>query len=303
LFFTSHLLKNETKTQSLFGISINPTKHRKTLDIGTIAVLYLTGLFEVHYQSVQYFTSSNSAASLPVAYHLLFCAVLVYFLKKSQSILFKKLAIGLSLLNILLYILLFSRIPLDELQENIILITASTIAFWLHYVSLACVVFFGLMVWQDTKTTDSLALADKKWFGWIAAVAVVFVASNEMLLHGLQFLTEPIFANSTKAYSQGTDIYDKAQMVLVKAAFPILWGGVAFVFLTIGIKNQWQNLRIIALALLGLTIVKLFVYDISNVSETGKIIAFILLGVLILVMSFAYQKIKKIVLKDDENGN
>ena len=58
-------------------------------------------------------------------------------------------------------------------------------------------------------------------------------------------------------------------------------------------------LRIIALALLGLTILKLFLYDISNISETGKIISFILLGILILIISFVYQKIKVLVI--DEN--
>ncbi|EMY3481756.1 hypothetical protein AAIP42_002695, partial [Flavobacterium psychrophilum] len=41
-----------------------------------------------------------------------------------------------------------------------------------------------------------------------------------------------------------------------------------------------------------------FVYDISNVSETGKIIAFILLGVLILIISFVYQKLKILVIDD-----
>jgi cbb3-type cytochrome oxidase subunit 3 len=40
------------------------------------------------------------------------------------------------------------------------------------------------------------------------------------------------------------------------------------------------------------------VYDIKNVSETGKIIAFILLGVLILVISFVYQKIRKLVVDE-----
>ena len=57
-------------------------------------------------------------------------------------------------------------------------------------------------------------------------------------------------------------------------------------------------MRIIALSLLGLTIIKLFIYDISNVSETGKIIAFILLGVLILIISFVYQKLKVLVSDD-----
>ena len=49
---------------------------------------------------------------------------------------------------------------------------------------------------------------------------------------------------------------------------------------------------------MGITILKLFIYDIKNVSETGKIVAFILLGVLILVISFVYQRVKKLVVDE-----
>ena len=76
-----------------------------------------------------------------------------------------------------------------------------------------------------------------------------------------------------------------------------------YFLLIIGIKKQWKNLRIISLSLLGLTILKLFIYDIKNVSETGKIVAFILLGVLILIISFVYQKVKKLVVDDVPKTN
>ena len=66
------------------------------------------------------------------------------------------------------------------------------------------------------------------------------------------------------------------------------------------LQKQIKSIRIIALALLGITIAKLFVYDINNISETGKIIAFILLGILILIISFVYQKIKVLVIDDDK---
>ena len=57
-------------------------------------------------------------------------------------------------------------------------------------------------------------------------------------------------------------------------------------------------MRIVALTLLGITIVKLFLFDIKNVSVPGKIVTFILLGVLILIISFVYQKIKVLVIED-----
>jgi len=54
---------------------------------------------------------------------------------------------------------------------------------------------------------------------------------------------------------------------------------------------------------LGITILKLFLFDIRNASETGKIIAFILLGILILIISFVYQKLKVLVLDDKQQPN
>ncbi len=58
-------------------------------------------------------------------------------------------------------------------------------------------------------------------------------------------------------------------------------------------------MRIAALSLIGITILKLFVYDIRNVSKGGKIGAFIVLGIVLLVISFTYQKIKSIILDEE----
>jgi uncharacterized membrane protein len=85
-------------------------------------------------------------------------------------------------------------------------------------------------------------------------------------------------------------------------ALPVLWGAIAFVFLSAGIKRQVKQLRIIALAVLALTLIKLFTYDIKDVSEAGKIIAFIILGIVLLVMSFMYQKIKALILEEDQTA-
>ncbi|HRH12206.1 MAG TPA: hypothetical protein PLU73_11860, partial [Bacteroidia bacterium] len=51
------------------------------------------------------------------------------------------------------------------------------------------------------------------------------------------------------------------------------------------------------------TLIKLFFYDIKDVSEAGKIVAFILLGLMLLVMSFMYQKIKAILMDDSQNND
>jgi uncharacterized membrane protein len=44
---------------------------------------------------------------------------------------------------------------------------------------------------------------------------------------------------------------------------------------------------------------KLFLFDIRNISEGGKIAAFIMLGILLLIISFMYQKLKKMIIDDE----
>lgn len=55
------------------------------------------------------------------------------------------------------------------------------------------------------------------------------------------------------------------------------------------------------ITLFGVTLVKLFLFDIQGASEGARVAAFISLGVLLLVMSFLYQKLK-VLLKDDHNA-
>lgn len=88
-----------------------------------------------------------------------------------------------------------------------------------------------------------------------------------------------------------------------KFGYAVLWGVIAFVYMIIGMQKKDRITRIIALSILLITLLKLFILDIQGINEVGKIIAFILLGVLLLVMSFMYQKIKKIVFDDDSKSN
>ena len=72
----------------------------------------------------------------------------------------------------------------------------------------------------------------------------------------------------------------------------------SFVFLFIGMKKSNKTFRVIGLILIAVTLIKLFTYDIKDASPAGKIVAFIILGVVLLVISFMYQKIKALLLDD-----
>jgi len=86
----------------------------------------------------------------------------------------------------------------------------------------------------------------------------------------------------------------------VKAGLTIVWAVFSFVIMWLGMRYKYKTLRIISLSLFSLALLKLFLSDISNISEGGKIAAFIMLGILLLVISFMYQRLKKIIIDNEE---
>ena len=54
------------------------------------------------------------------------------------------------------------------------------------------------------------------------------------------------------------------------------------------------------MVLFGITLVKLFLYDIATMTTIGKTIVFVLLGILLLIISFLYNKYKHLLLDDDK---
>lgn len=308
LFITNKLLhKKDTITTRFFSLPV--AVYKSIVLITTIIIAYFTGILEVNYQASQFLENNVSALSFTVTYHFISIALLLYLSKYFNN---KRITKGItivSVFSIFLYIVLFYKLPEREIIENFTKGIATNYAFYLHYIILGCLVYFGYQLFQKTNSIFNIKTKQNKWLPWLFVFAIIYVFSNELMIHGVQFsdtgnnteLMAELSDTSDNFYQKRTYIRDsirKIQTQIIKIGYPILWGIFSFIFLIIGIKKQWKTLRVIALSLLGLTIVKLFVYDIKNASETGKIVAFILLGVLILIISFVYQKIKKLVINE-----
>ncbi|MEP5341345.1 MAG: DUF2339 domain-containing protein [Algibacter sp.] len=296
LVVVNYLLRHETEVLKKFGLTFNPIYYRKVTRNLAIITGYLVGFIEVIYQSYLYldFTGVLSTAIL---YHLLFSTVFCFIIYRHRNSSNDKMVNVIAIVNIVGFTLLCAKIPFTEFQDNIAKGTTINIAYYLHMLSLVFIVYLWYLVYTSNKTEKVFPSFNNKWILWYPAVVLVIIASNEIILQGLHIMEFSIDKLQTSsAYVMISDAKHK----IIKTGLPVLWGILSFAFLLWGIKKQIKQLRIIALALLGLTIVKLFVYDISNVSETGKIIAFILLGILILVISFIYQKIKVLVIDEDK---
>lgn len=79
-----------------------------------------------------------------------------------------------------------------------------------------------------------------------------------------------------------------------------MWGIYALALIVIGIYKRKTYLRISAIVLFALTLVKIFFYDIADLSTISKTVVFISLGVLLLIISFLYNKFKDVISENNE---
>ena len=78
-----------------------------------------------------------------------------------------------------------------------------------------------------------------------------------------------------------------------KLALSIFWGCCSMFLIYFGLFKQMKHLRIDGFILFGVTILKLFFYDLRHLDTLSKTIVFVSLGILLLVSSFFYQRIAK----------
>ena len=81
----------------------------------------------------------------------------------------------------------------------------------------------------------------------------------------------------------------------MNAGFSISLAIAGFVEMAIGMRLHLKSLRMISLATFGLVLLKLVLVDLWLLPTIGKIVIFIILGVILLLLSFLYQKLKKVL--------
>ncbi|GAA6257770.1 DUF2339 domain-containing protein [Bacteroides sp. f07] len=74
-----------------------------------------------------------------------------------------------------------------------------------------------------------------------------------------------------------------------------------FVQMGLGMRLHQKVLRMVSLATFGIVLLKLVFDDLWAMPTIGKIIVFIILGLILLILSFLYQKLKDVLFKNDED--
>ena len=263
------------------------TRSVKDLLLGAfVVVLYLSGALEVFYQ----FSTRNSIGSLYLIYLQLYTflfAIVILFSFKGSTV-FPVLKFLFTILCLCLYLLNVNTnydISLSLIREE------QGYLFFAHWISVVLLgwLLIDLVIYFKrikVKNWDAYLPA----FTWISAISSIFLLSVEIYQVNL-------WLNYQK------DDWTWWENLYYKAGLSILWSICSFILMWLGMQYKFRPSRIISLSLFTVTLAKLFVYDIRKIPPGGKIAAFILLGVLLLTVSFMYQRLKKIIIDDAENIN
>ncbi|MCG3120363.1 MAG: hypothetical protein ALAOOOJD_03026 [bacterium] len=139
---------------------------------------------------------------------------------------------------------------------------------------------------------------DQRWIN--DALGLLQVAVVLLLLDLLTGETRDIFKKAIFSLEQLprnpeisaaiTRLQDQQQLVLSG-----VWLLYSVLLMVVGIWRRLQGLRVIAIVLFGITILKIFVYDLSFLAGLPRIFSFIGLGVILLLVSYLYQRYKAVI--------
>ena len=287
LVIKMRLLKPENETS--FNMDVFKLKeYQIIIQTLVIVVLYLSLFLEIWHQIVYYYQDNDIRNIVLVAYHFTYVFALHYYLKNQHQAQINSVKIGM--LAVCIILLLLSNINVINLRNHILQNNAPFhLFFYLHFYIIALGFYFINLLHKTLKLSVNNNTSNYRLLYWLTVVLWLISASME-----LDHLVVYTLFNKQFAISY---IVNQNH----KFGYAILWGISAFILINLGMRRKIREIRIISLALFTLVILKLFIYDIRNISEAGRIAAFVLLGVLLLVVSFMYQRLKKLLASDQDS--
>lgn len=290
-FFSRLLLKKEEDGSTIKIGNINLFSVQECIRIVgflLIAFTYLVPFIEINYQvehrlEIDYDTTLRYMVM--AAYTSVYVSVLSFLCRKQlaqQGLVFALLSIFT-----VIYSLVYWNYVTD-LRDSIYQYQVYAKAYFLlHVVAVVPVMLVIITLVRNVKTA---ALNSIKPFYWGMTVVSTLLLSIEAENIGVM-----LFGN---ADNYSLVLYDVRTFV-----FPVLWALIAMGIMIWGLKGKEVILRKISLIFFGLIIVKFYAYDVWHMSQAGRIISFIMLGVIILLVSFLQQKIKTLVKEDTHENN
>lgn len=214
-------------------------------------------------------------------YSMFFVSALSFFnIKKLQNKTFGFINIALNSI-VICFFLTLGLYALSELRDHYLSQNLSEyyhIGIWYIAIRYVSYVFVALTLFISYKYVlqEFMKITNKVPFSISFYTIILWIASSELV-------NVMDLSGSTQSYKLGLSI---------------LWGVYALLLIALGIWKQRKHLRIAAIVLFSVTLLKLFFYDISHLGTIAKTIVFVSLGILLLIISFLYNKFKSNISDD-----
>lgn len=146
----------------------------------------------------------------------------------------------------------------------------------------------GAMAWYGQRREDELGRQGTT----IAVIALNVLALMALSHEVADYYSRQQAAILPNANSQGYSSYENRRSLQLAEGltYSALWMGYGAMLMIVGFWRRSAFIRWQALVLIAVTIVKVFVYDFSELDRGYRIVSFIVLGVLLLAISFVYQR-------------
>lgn len=178
---------------------------------------------------------------------------------------------GLAVTGLVLIRLIFwdTYIPITEYQ---FLINKRTAAFVSGFIAI-----FGSAYLYLTKNKEESEKNTAKFLATTGNLLVFWLITAEIV-----------------SYFNFSGLVDKESSK--QMTISIAWAVYSIILMIIGIFRKYSSMRLLSMIIFFITILKVFLFDISNLSTIYRIMSFIVLGVILLLAAFLYNKYKDKIL-------
>jgi len=235
-------------------------------------VIYISFLLELTYHV------SEMPGSAIVGIGLLFSIYYLFIL-----LLFRKpLNIRSDVQTALIYLFLFLIIPNTSVSTLPIVTAVLTKKLHLSFYLLHLLQWIPF-IYVCSRIIPSSEFHKVRISYWILSLTLIISLSCE-LHHSYVLMASNDLPHSYEASAHFNILY-----------LPIVWTILASIFIYMGLKKDIQEYNKVGFALIGLMVLKLYGYDVWQMDNISRISAFIALGIILLLSSFAFQRLKNII--------
>lgn len=166
------------------------------------------------------------------------------------------------------------------------------------------VLIYAINIWGDQWVYTSLTPVLLRWLAAAFVIAnLYYVARQYYTLIGLK-TPFTVYLNVLALFlwlTMARSFLLQAGVEDFDAGFSVSLSIAGFIQMALGMRLHQKVLRIISLSTFGIVLLKLILKDLWAMPTIGKIIVFIILGLILLILSFLYQKLKDVLFKNDED--